>query len=311
MPAPFAHEFDWTGPSADPNDEQFGDIIESCHPTDLDDYDAVIVGEPYDGAVIGRQGAAEGPQAIRAALAAVKSHHFDSGPLSDLGDLGNLTPLHSATVRETQAAVREATQDIHAAPAFPVFLGGDNSLTYPNAAPLLETGALGCLTVDAHLDVREVRDGATSGTPYRQLFDAGLDAYACLGARHFETTTAYHEYVRAQGGTVVTAEEVGDDPVAAVDHALDAMAGVDHVYVSLDIDVVDASSAPGVSAPTPGGLSTRELFRVLRLVAAADRVAGFEIVECAPPLDRDDRTVAVAARAVAHFLSGLAARGAV
>jgi arginase family enzyme len=67
--------------------------------------------------------------------------------------------------------------------------------------------------------------------------------------------------------------------------------------------VLDAAAAPGVSAPTPGGLSTTQLFRALRLVAADDRVAGYEVVECAPPLDETGRTATAGSRAVAHFLA--------
>ena len=60
---------DWTGASPDPNDEQFGDVVEGAVLETATDYDAVFVGEPYDGAVIGRKGAADGPDAIRESLA--------------------------------------------------------------------------------------------------------------------------------------------------------------------------------------------------------------------------------------------------
>jgi len=48
----------WTGASSDPNDEQFGDVVETATLDTASDYDAVLVGEPYDGGVIGRRGAA-------------------------------------------------------------------------------------------------------------------------------------------------------------------------------------------------------------------------------------------------------------
>ncbi len=294
------------GPSGDPADEQFGDVVEPAALADAAEYRTVLVGEPYDGGVIGRPGAAEAPTAIREAFAGLQTHHFDAGPVTGVADLGDVAIGDDEGVDAVQATVRETAAAVHDADAFPVFLGGDNSLSFPNAAPLLAAGSLGVLTVDAHLDVREVRGEPTSGTPYRQLHDAGLDAYACLGARHFETSTVYHDYVRERGGTVVTAEEVGDDAVAAVDRALDALAGVDRIHLSLDVDALDATAAPGASAPTPGGLSTRECFRLLRVAAADPRVAGFEVVECAPPLDRDGRTVAAAARAVAHVLAARA-----
>ncbi|RXK50050.1 formimidoylglutamase [Halorientalis pallida] len=295
--------------STDPNDETFGDVIFPATLKTAPEYDAVLAGEPYDGAVIGRQGASHGPSGIRTALAGTKSHHFDAGPVRSVGDLGDVAAVAGAYTTmepsEVQAAVREVVAQIYAADALPVFLGGDNSLSYANVAPLVETGSVGVVSLDAHLDCREVQGEPTSGSPYRQLHEAGLDAFAVVGARHFETSTVYADYVREQGGTIVTAEAVGLDTAPVVERVREAMAGVDRVYVSLDLDVLDAAAAPGVSAPTPGGLTTRELFRHLRALAADDRVVGFEVVECAPRLDPTDRTVRAAARAVAHFLSAL------
>lgn len=301
----------WEGPSADPSDEQFGDVVEETALTDAGAFDAVLVGEPFDRAVIGRRGAAQGPRVVRESLAGVKTHHFEAGPVSSVGDLGDVAVLAAGDGGQTdgvaavQSAVADVTERVHATDALPVFLGGDNSLTFPNVRPLLEVGSVGVVNLDAHLDVREVRGEPTSGTPYRQLFEAGLDAYACLGARHFETSTAYADFVRDRGGAIVTAKAVGADPETAVRRATDAMGDVDRVYVSVDLDVLDATAAPGVSAPTPGGLTTRELFRIVRSLAADERVAGFEVVECAPPLDDGGRTVAATARTVAHFLAGL------
>ncbi|QLH81900.1 formimidoylglutamase [Halosimplex pelagicum] len=334
---------EWSGPSADPNDEQFGDAVEPATLDDLDEFGAVIVGEPYDGAVIGRRGAAEAPAAIRESLAAAKTHHVDQGPISvagdpadedgenvpnervhgptgpgvGLGDLGDVAALRTDSgangdepaVAAVQEQVRAVTADLYGRGVVPVFLGGDNSLTYSNAAPLLERGSLGVLSFDAHLDCREVREGVgpTSGTPYRQLFADGLDELAVVGARNFETSTAYHDFLHERGGRVFAPAEVADDPIDVMDDAIASLGDVDAIYVSVDVDVLDAAAAPGVSAPTPGGLSTRELYRLLEHVATHGRVAGFEVVECAPPLDESGRTVDAAARAVAHFLASLAA----
>ncbi|ADB62882.1 formiminoglutamase (plasmid) [Haloterrigena turkmenica DSM 5511] len=301
----FTTPLNWSGPSSDPLDEQFGDVVSGTDLDTADEFDAVLVGEPYDGAVISRRGAAEGPEALRNALAGVKTHHFDTGAINSVADLGDID-VPTGSVTEVQDEVQEVTRSVHALDTLPIFLGGDNSLTVPNVAPLLEDSSVGVLNIDAHLDVRTVRDGPTSGTPYRQLHEAGLDSYTCLGARHFETSTAYHDYVRENGGTVVTADEVAADLSEAVDRALSSLGTVDRIYCSVDIDVLDASYC-GSSAPTPGGLLPRELFRLMRLVSDDERLAGFELVECAPPLDTDGRTVDAAARTVAHFLSGWSA----
>ncbi|WP_434531116.1 formimidoylglutamase [Haloarcula sp. NS06] len=294
----------WTGPSGDPNDEQFGDIVETATLATADEYDAVLVGEPYDGAVIGRPGARAGPSALCRELSGTKTHHIERGPVHAVADLGDIE-IPAGDVEQVQRAVRSVTDRVHATSAVPVFLGGDNSLTFPNAAPLVAADTVGAISFDAHLDCRAVQDEPTSGTPYRQLHDAGLDTLAVVGARHFETSTAYHDYLAEQDGTVLSPESVASDPLGAVDDALAALGDVDAVYVSLDLDVLDAAAAPGVSAPTPGGISTRELFRMLGRVASDDRIAGFEVVECAPPLDAGNRTARAGARAIAHFLSGL------
>ncbi|AFO59322.1 MULTISPECIES: formimidoylglutamase [unclassified Natrinema] len=295
----------WSGPSSDPADEQFGDVVTATTLEEADAFDAVLVGEPYDGAVISRAGAAAGPRALRESLSGVKTHHFGSGPVRSVADLGDV-PIPDGSVADVQRAVRERAAAIHEREALPVFLGGDNSLTYSNVAPLLGDASVGVVNIDAHLDVRETRDGPTSGTPYRQLHEAGLDGYACLGARHFETSTAYHEFVREHGGAVITATETAADPAGAVERALAALEDVDRLYCSVDIDVLDAPYC-GVSAPTPGGLLPREVFDIVGRLAADDRLAGFEVVECAPPLDENGRTVDAAARTVAHALTGWAA----
>ena len=299
----------WDSSSNDPNDETFGDVVERIDVPNTDDgfdRDIVLAGEPFDAAVTGRRGAANGPTGIRNALVGVKSHSFDGGPAVDppeVGDLGDID-VSSIDTAAIQRQVESVTTDLHDADTLPVFLGGDSSLTVANARPLLDGGSLGVVNFDAHLDVRELRETPTSGTPYRQLFEAGLDAYACVGARHHETSTSYADYVEARDGTVVTAEAVGRDFDGALRRAAAAVEDVDRLYVSIDCDVLDVTAAPGVSAPTPGGLTTRELFAAVRRLAADDRIAGFEVVECAPPLEESDRTAEAAARAVAHFLAG-------
>ncbi|WP_416841583.1 formimidoylglutamase [Haloferax sp. DFSO52] len=297
----------WEGTSSDPNDEQFGHIVHETSIEDVGAYDAVFVGEPYDGAVIGRRGARAGPAAIREALASVKTHHFDDGPVSNVADVGDISfEGVSDDVAAVQSMVAEITADVYERGAFPVFLGGDNSLTVANVRPLVDRDvSVGVVSFDAHLDCRDPLDGPSSGTPYWQLYEAGLDRLAVVGARHFETSTAYADFLGEVGGTILTAEEVGRDPLQTVDFALDSLASCDVVFVSLDMDVLDETAAPGVSAPTPGGITTRELYRMLHHVASDSRIAGFEVVECAPSLDDTDRTSKAAARAIAHFLSGV------
>ncbi|MFB6197259.1 MAG: formimidoylglutamase, partial [Halobacteriaceae archaeon] len=297
---------EWSGVSEDPRDEQFGDVIQGIHMNGIDEFAAVLVGEPYDGGVIGRKGARRGPSAIRDALATLKTNHFSHGKIRNIGDLGDIDMSADDTdVAGVQEVVKKVAEKVHRRDVTPIFIGGDNSLSYPNASPLLDR-SLGVINLDAHLDCREVRSdaGPTSGTPYRQLLEEGLDQYIVLGARHFETTRQYQEYAEERGGKIIMANEMRENWKMVLNSIEDALTEMDHVHFSIDMDVLDASCGPGVSAPTPGGITSRELFDIVHRVAATIPISSFEVVECAPKYDESNLTARAAASSIGHFLAG-------
>lgn len=299
---------DWEGPSTDPFDEQFGDIVAPVTPESAAETDVLLVGEPYDGAVLSRPGARGGPAGIRDALTSTKTAHLFEGIVTDIGDLGDIDVPRRKSVTETQSWMAEVTAEIHDLDTFPVFIGGDHSVSYPNIRPLLDDyDSVGVVNVDAHADVRQVVDEPYNGTPFGQLLDDGLDAYAFVGARNYETSAHYLTTLEEHGATVVPTNEVGNDPAAAADRALEGLGDVDAVYVSCDTDVLDMTASPGSTAPTPGGISTRELYELLWTLAAESRLCGFDYVGTAPSLDSSDRTVKAGSRAIAHFIGGLQA----
>jgi formiminoglutamase/agmatinase len=304
---PFSQPSEWRGQSRDPNDEQLADVATRTSLADADAYGTVIVGEPYDGGhTLGRPGARTAPEHLRRALAGTKTHYYGDGPIRSVGDLGDVTFPHGQTVADTQSALGEATERVHDVDALPVFLGGDHSLAYPNVAPLLDRhDSVGVINLDSHADVRERIDGQPhTGTPFRQLYERGLAEYVQVGARGFGLSTPYVDYLEEKGATVLTAETVADDLGGAVDTALAAMADVDAVYVSFDVDVLDATTAPGTSSAEPGGLFSREVNQLLRSLAEDERVCGLGVYEFSPMLDDNGTTARAAARAVAHFLIG-------
>lgn len=297
----------WQGTSSDPHDRQFGDCIERTTVDDVGRFPATLVGEPYDGAVIGRPGARAGPARIRSALAGLHAMHLDLGEIDAVGDLGDIDLPTGYSVDTVQARLAEVTASIHDRDTIPVFLGGDNSVTVPNVAPLLERGSTGVLSFDTHFDCRVVEDQPSSGTPYRQLLERGLDELVVFGAKDFATSAEYVRFATERGVTVITVRDIMDDFAGALSTAEAALAEVDNLFVSLDLDVVTASAVDGVSAPTPGGLHPREVFDAVERVAVDQRIDGFEVVECAPDLGSDDQSAAVAARAVAHAIAGVSA----
>jgi len=219
------HTSDWARTSSDPSDAQFGHVVERTGLADAEESDAVLVGEPCDRAVIGQRGAKEGPAALRRKLTSAKTHSYDRGPVATVGDLGDVTPSEDASVAAVQDSVADTTANVHDLDALPVLFGGDNSLRYANVSPLIGRGDdIAVISLDTHLDCLEVRDGPTSGTPYRQLFDAGPVDITVVGAGDFETGTAYADFLDSKGGTIVTPADVSRDFEAAEATAIDSVA---------------------------------------------------------------------------------------
>ena len=92
----------------------------------------------------------------------------------------------------------------------------------------------------------------------------------------------------------------------ALEEALDQ---ADHLYISLDVDVCDPAYAPGTGTPEPGGLTSAEILRTVRRLAAEVGIVGMDVVEVAPTLiGSADITALVADRIVREALTGVALR---
>lgn len=156
------------------------------------------------------------------------------------------------------------------------------------------------LNLDAHLDLRrETR--ATSGTPFRQLSEdlaAGGRPfhYSVIGLSRPSNTRALLETAERLGVAILS--DVDTDVASAVAAAQVLLERVDRVHLTLDLDVLPAAVAPGVSAPAAFGVPLAVVLAVLRTVAASGRLGLFEVAELNPSFDIDARTARVAARCV-------------
>jgi agmatinase len=93
---------------------------------------------------------------------------------------------------------------------------------------------------------------------------------------------------------------------AVVEDVLEQISDADHLFLSVDVDVLDPAFAPGTGTPEPGGMSTRELLRAVRRLTSARGLAGMDVVEVCPPYDSSGITALAAQRVVLEALSGLA-----
>ncbi len=283
--------------------------------------DAVLLGYPDDRGIAaggGRTGAAQGPAALRAALL----EYGTTWNLAASDDLERLSLADGGDVTAQQdtpgyhRAVAEAVEEGFAMASVLIGIGGGHDCTYGG---LLGTsralgGQLGGVNIDAHLDVRPITDNRiTSGSPFRLAIEdpaAGLDParFSVLGADPRAGTRGSHAFLSERGGHVVTRRQLGTRGADEVMAEALAIAGSGPIFVSLDLDALAAAHAPGVSAPSPDGLSPREALDLVFVAGADPRVRYFDIVELSPPHDPSGLTARLAAALLVEFLHGLAAR---
>jgi arginase len=271
-----------------------------------------------------RRGVDMGPSAIRYADL--------QGALSRLGytvvDGGNLyAPIREEIVRGTDddpsegiaynmrnigevcRAVYDESRAAIAAGETCIFLGGDHSVSIGTvAAALTRSPKVGVLWIDAHGDyntplttpsgnVHGMVVAALSGKcpPALTIGDARLraDQIVMIGTRDLDDDE--RDALRADGVKVLTMRTIDENGMAtAVNAALNALGDVDTLHVSLDMDSLDPTIAPGVGTPVSGGLSYREAHLLMEILCDDGRVRSLDLVEVNPILDTANRTAQIA-----------------
>ena len=292
---------------------------------DLKDVDVAIVGAPFDWGTTYRPGARFGPRAIRAGdyLGSDGARpHLPTGidpfrelTIVDIGDM-QLTPGY---MEESVAQIRNGVRRIAEQGAVPIVLGGDHTITFPDAGAVADVhghGEVALVHFDAHADTGETHYGQLLGhaTPMRRLIESGAvpgHRFVQIGLRGYWPPPDVVEWMRQQNMKSYFMSEIverGLRPVVdeAVTHALD---GASKAFISVDIDVVDPGMAPGTGTPEPGGLTSRELLDTVRRLARDLNVVGADIVEVSPPYDGPGEITAfLANRVVLELLNGMAER---
>lgn len=275
---------------------------------------AVLLGFPTDEGVRrngGRVGAAEGPAAIREMLYRLTPGGDDDGTLAALlertRDLGDM--VVSGDLRRDQELLAIAVTPYLAEGVFVIVLGGGHETTYGHFLGYPEAGHdVRIVNWDAHLDVRDLKAGrGHSGSPFRQALEhpsSACHGYTVAGLQPHSAARGHLDYVRGRGGRVVWAAELTP---AAVDAVYDGLQGP--ALISFDLDAVDQSQAPGVSAPATGGMSAELWLRAARNAGRCEVVTSCDVVELNPRMDRDGQTARLAALTVWQMLLGFSERG--
>ena len=287
-------------------------------------YDVVFIGAPYDAGTSHRPGARFGPQAIR--MTDYLPHdasrpHLALGvdPLAELrcGDIGDVVmpPVETDTSLRRLETTVQAVAD---AGAIPVILGGDHTITFPDATGVARHvgwGRLSLIHFDAHADTGDTQFGSLigHGTPMRRLIESGAvrgDRFLQIGLRGYWPEPPTLAWMAEQR---MRSFEMTEIVTRGLDECLTEAFGIatdecDGVFLSVDVDVVDPGMAPGTGTPEPGGLTARQLLDAVRRIAMSVPLAGVDVVEVSPPFDHAEVTAFLGNRVVLEALSGIAWR---
>lgn len=294
--------------------------------TDLGDAEVVILGAPFDWGTSYRPGARFGPSAIRGAdYGAMDGYrpHLPTGidPLGELGvvDIGDVYVV-PGDLEASIGRIADTVETVARAGKVPIVLGGDHTITWPNAWGVARVHGLGRVALihfDAHADTGYVQNGSLygHGTPMRRLIESGAvpgHRFVQIGLRGYWPEPDVVEWMELQKMRSFRMDQIQEQGLdAVVDQAVAAAStgSVAGVFISVDIDVVDPGFAPGTGTPEPGGLHSRELLDTVRRLSRQLPVLGADVVEVSPPYDgRGEQTAYLANRVALEILNGIAER---
>lgn len=263
----------------------------------------------------GRIGAAEGPEAFRRVWATLGG----AVPLRDwVYDAGDVSEL-SSDVESNHRRATEHVREAHASLGLSIVVGGGHDHGYSQlaaiAATLPKRARLGCINIDAHLDLRKPEPLITSGSPFYLAIESGtLDPARLIefGIQPHCNSPALWEYATRKKIEIRPFEELRDgDAVEQFGKSLKKLAGrCDAIVLSLCLDAAAQAFAPGVSAPQAEGFTPSEMVGICELAGASPKVVSLGVFELNPVHDIDGRTARLGATAAWHFLAAAHARGA-
>lgn len=241
----------------------------------------VILPVPYEATTTFGAGTRLGPRAIVTASQQLELFDVELGRECHGGGIATLAPLEpdSRGPEAMVARVREAALPVVRAGKFLIGLGGEHTISAGLVQAVREVyGEVSVLCIDAHADLRDRYQGSpfSHACVMRRVHEMGA-AVVLVGTRC--VSREEHEFMVSAGIRAVRPEEVRRE-AAWVDRVVEGLG--ERVYVTVDIDGLDPSEAPGAGTPEPGGLRWEEVCRLLRAVADRRRVVGADVVEVVP-----------------------------
>ncbi|MGM0395902.1 MAG: agmatinase [Bacillota bacterium] len=256
----------------------------------IDEADIVVFGLAYDGAASFRHGAKDGPKSIRSITYSITPTTEDFELMDNLNvmDLGDFQNVDQEALFDE---VKEKVSEIVRKKKFFTMLGGDHSTSIPIFQGIDDAldEPFGIIHLDAHFDLNDQLGGSklSHGCPARRATElqnvGSADSIYFVGIRSIEMNEL--EFIKENRVNVINARRFHKIGITkTVEEVYEKMKNFKHVYVTVDIDVLDPAYAAGTGTPQFGGLTSRELLEFLRGIFKLP-VIGFDVVEVAPNLD--------------------------
>lgn len=293
--------------------------VEDVH--QVGNYDVAVVGVPHDSGTTYRPGTRFGPQGIRRISALYTPYNFEFGvdlreqiTLCDVGDVFTIPANNEKSFDQISKGIAH----IFASGAFPIILGGDHSIGFPTVRGVcrhLGDKKVGIIHFDRHVDTQEIDlDERMHTCPWfhaTNMANAPAQNLVQLGIGGWQVPRQGVKVCRERATNILTVTDITEMGLdAAADFAIaKATDGTDCVYISFDIDCIDAGFVPGTGWPEPGGLMPREALYLLKRIVQECTVCGLEIVEVSPPYDVSDMTALMATRVICDTLAHLVTSG--
>jgi agmatinase len=285
------------------------------------DFDVAVVGVPHDSGTTYRPGTRFGPQGIRRISALYTPYNYEMGVdlreqirLCDVGDIFTIPANNEKSFDQISKGIAH----IFASGAFPIILGGDHSIGFPTVRGVcrhLGDKKVGIIHFDRHVDTQEIDlDERMHTCPWfhaTNMANAPAKNLVQLGIGGWQVPREGVKVCRERGTNVLTVTDICEMGLeAAAQFAIErATDGTDCVYISFDIDCIDAGFVPGTGWPEPGGLLPREALKLLELIVRNVPVCGLELVEVSPPYDISDMTSLMACRVICDTMAHLVVSG--
>lgn len=237
-----------------------------------------VVPVPYEKTVSYGRGTGKGPSAIL--KASWQLEVFDGRGAPAERGIFTCDPVECAgRAEDVIERIEKAVSSFFASKKIPVMLGGEHTVTLGAArAVSLRFPLAGIVQLDAHADLRNSYEGTllSHACVMRRVHELGIP-FIQLGVRSL--CLEEHQFRQSNGMVYYDAPRLNEAGLPKTWLPDDFP---EDVYVTIDIDSLDASIMPATGTPEPGGLSWYLTLDILRSIAAKRRVIGFDLVELAP-----------------------------